>query len=244
MQNIHPTAIIEDGAKMSDGVQIGAFCHISAEVTISNGVIIEPHVTIKNLVHIGEETHIYPHATIGDNSTTIAIGSHCNIREFTQIGMSNQNTNPIQIKSHSYIMAYTQIHSGVTIEEGCTITNDVILHEDCTCQAKAIIGGKATISKGCVIGTRSMIGGASTVSDNIPPFCLVEGYPKAKIRGLNLIGMRRGFENRASINEVKKVFAILKKSSFDSKRASELLSITDDKQAKTFVSFISKYRLD
>ena len=88
-----------------------------------------------------------------------------------------------------------------------------------------------------------MIGGVSAVTHDIPPFCLAEGSPIAHIRGLNLVGMRRRFEDRKSIGEVKRAFMQLKKEAFSSEKAATLLAQIQDTYAKIFVAFISTHTI-
>jgi len=241
---IHPTATIESGASIADDVRVGAFCHISSGVTLASGVVVDAHVTIHNRVEVGADTHIYPHTHIGNGVIPITIGSECHIREFCHIGTDSDESLSIAIGSRCYIMAYVQIHQGSTVEDGCTITIKATLKEGSRCEARVIVGARATVGAGCIVGTGSMIGAFSAVQHHIPPFCLVEGYPKARIRGLNLVGMRRAFEHKESINATKRVFATLKKVSFDPKEASEMLPSIEDEQARVFVSFVSRHYLN
>lgn len=238
---IHPTAKVDASVQIGAGVTIGAFCNIGKGVTIQNGVTLEPHVNIKGHTNIDENTHIFPFAEIGNDVASVRIGKRCHIREFTKIGICCIEDTKIEIKDDCYIMAYADIRSAVVIDQSCIITNNVVLHSNSRCGPKVIIGAKATVAKNCIVGTGSMIGGVSTVKSNIPPFCLVEGFPLASIRGLNLIGMRRSFENRESISHVKKAFMHLKKSQFSASEAQKLLPSISDTRAKQFVEFIASH---
>ncbi len=243
---IHSTAIIEDGAVISESATVGAFCHIAKDIHIGAGVILEPHVTIKDHVTIKADTHIYSFAKIGNGTIPIVIDTGCIIREFCQIGMSSDSYPnsklPIIINSDCYIMGHVQIYAGVTVKSNCILTMNVILNESSICNTRVIMGAKSTLAKNCTIGTGSMVGAISHVKRDMPPFTLIEGYPEANIKGLNSIGMRRNFEDRSSINSVKRVFIELKKSSFSAKTALAMLPNIQDKYAREFVSFVSQSR--
>jgi len=239
---IHPTATIESGAQIAQGVEIGPYCYLSAETKLMSGVTLDSHVEIRGKVSIGEQTHLYPFSRIGDGTVEqITIGSHCHIREFTEIGIGSNTPLPIHIAEGCYIMAHTHIDAGVTLERDCTITIAATLQQGCTCQERVIVAAKATVGEGCVIGKGSMIAAASTVTHTVPPFSLVEGDPIAEIRGLNLVGMRRAFESRESISHVKHAFMLLKKAGFDTAYASTLLEKTDDIHAKALLAFACQY---
>jgi len=241
---IHHAATIESGAEISDSASIGAFCHIGSEVRIASGVTIDPHTTIDGRVVIGADTHIYPHTKIGNGFAPIEIGSECHIREFCHIGTSDTDTLHIRIKPNCYIMAYIQIEQGCTIESGCTIAIKATLQQNSKCETRAIIGASATVARDCTIGAGAMIGAFSTVQNSIPPFCLAEGHPKAQIRGLNTVGIKRTFESPESITALKRAFLTLKKASFNPNKASKLLNDIKDKQARLFVLFVAKHGVD
>jgi len=238
---IHPSAQIEKGAQIADDVQIGPFCRVSKDVILQSGVVLEPHVTLENGVTIGAGSHLYAFVHIGNGKTKVTLEEACTIREFTKIGTHPDDTQSIHLSSGCYIMGYVEIRSGVEVGSDCIITNSVLLDQSSRCEEKVIIGAKASLAKHCSIGRGTMIGGASAVHNDIPPYCLAEGYPHAAIRGLNLVGMRRNFEDRGSITEVKKVFMHLKKKNFSSQEAVQLLPETKEKHAQQFVSFVATH---
>ena len=240
---IHPTAVIEKGAQIDHGVRIGPYCRVSKGVHLSRGVILESHVVIEAHVTIKKNSHLFSFVHIGNGKSHITIGEFCYIREFAQIATDDADSGSVSIGDHCYIMAYAHIHTDVSIAEACIVTNNVILSQGSRCQTRVIIGAKATVAKKCTIGAGSMIGGVSAVQHDIPPFCLVEGHPRATIRGLNLVGMRRNFKDRKSITAMKHAFVHLKKVHFCTKEASKLLDTLEDAYAKQFVAFISTHTI-
>ena len=238
---IHPTAQIDEGARIADNVQIGPFCRISKDAILKSGVILEPHVTLKGRVTLGEQTHLHAFVEIGNGTAAITTQERCTVREFTKIGTHPNDKQSIHLSSGCYIMGYVEIRSGVKVGSDCIITNSVLLDRYSRCEEKVIVGAKASLAERCSIGRGVMVGGVSAVQSDIPPYCLAEGYPHALIRGLNLVGMRRNFKDRESILEVKKVFMRLKKKDFSSLEAAQLLPETKDKHAQQFVSFVATH---
>ena len=130
---IHNSVIIEDGAKIAEGVEIGPFCHIGKDVKIAKGCKLESNVILKGKVNIGENVRIFSFTTIGHDKANIKIGKETHIREFVQIGaQEDENTKPkkIIIANNNFLMGYVQILSGVETGEYSIFTNAVRLYEN------------------------------------------------------------------------------------------------------------------
>lgn len=239
--NIDKTTIIEDGSIIGKNVIIGPFCHIGKNVTIGDNVTIEANVTIKGKVNIDNNVKIFSFTNIGEESLAVYIGENTHIREFVRIGISeeeNSNSDDIVIGSNNFIMAYVQIYNGVRLAENCTITNAVRLHSNVLCEERVIVGGLSVVESGCKIGTGVMIGGASVVSNDMPPFMLVEGN-KATIKGLNVIGLRRRLENRSDIEDIKGVFKQILGKNADKLLAEEIAKNNPNELIKRLASFVA-----
>jgi len=240
---IDDNAYIEKGARVDPDANISAFCHIGKDVNISEAIMIEPHVCIYGNSSIGRDSHIYPHAKLGAKGSILGIGSNTTIREFTQIGTKEDKAS-IDIGDDCYIMGHSKIGEGSKLGNHITLTNSTDIGKFCTLHDKVIVGGLTTIANGITIGTCAMIGGASKVVSNIPPYTLVAGYPQAKIRGLNIIGMKRNSLDSNSIKAVKRAFMLLRKKSFCQDFAREILLQTEDKHARMFIDFVCKYDVE
>lgn len=239
---IHPTAVIEPGAQLADGVQIGPFCHIGNAVVLENNVRLEAHVIIAGPVTIESDVRLFSFVKIGNGHCTVRVGTGSHIREFSQIGNQNDSPSPVRLGERSFIMAYTQIFPGVTLGDDCILTNAVTMQEESRCEERVIIGGLSSISERCSIGTGVMVGGASNLTHDIPPFCLAEGNP-ARVRGLNIIGLKRRFADNEVTQSVKRSFKQLHKN-FNADTASELARTLDNPQAKRFAEFIAQHHCE
>lgn len=237
---IHPTSVIETGAVVAPHVQIGPFCHIGAGVTIGAGVRIEANVILEGPVTIEQNVRIFSFAKIGNGVAPVTVGAGTHLREFCQIASQNSDADPVTVASGNFIMAYVQLFPGVSLGENCVLTNAVTMQNNSGCEERVIIGGLSTIHATCRIGTGVMVGGASSVRFDLPPFCLVEGNP-ASVKGLNIIGLRRRFENREDIDSVKESFKKLYRT-FDPKAAAAMADTLQNPQAKRFAAFIAAHR--
>ncbi len=237
---IHTTSFIDSSAKIADDVSIGAFCHIGKDVILESGCVIASHVIINDNVTCKSNVKVFSYANIGNNIAKIEIGENTHIREFTLIGTDEDSNKSVIVENDNFIMAYVRLSNGVKIEQNCVLTNSVTLMQNVTCKKNVIIGGLSTIEADLTIGNRVMIGGASYITKNIPPFTLVEGN-KAEVRGLNLVGLRRGIKDKKEINAIKSAYKSIYKDEVDKERALELSKNSETLHVKEFCNFVAKY---
>jgi UDP-N-acetylglucosamine acyltransferase len=212
---IHKTAIIEDGAKIGQNVEIGAYAYIGKNVTIGDNTKIFHHATIEGVTTIGEGNEIFPYAAVGTvpqdlkyngEDTELIIGDNNKIREFTLINTGTiQDNSKTIIGSNNLFMGYVHVAHDCVIGNNCIFANAATLAGHVHVDDSAVVGGMTPIHQFVHIGSLAMVAGASAVSQDVPPFCMVEGN-RAKLRGLNLTGLRRKFEKKDDINEVKRAY--------------------------------------
>lgn len=240
---IDKTAIIEDGAIIADDVVIGPFCFIGRHVTILAGCILESNIVLKGYTQILQDVHIFSFATIGYSKSKIIIGQNTTIREFVQIDTCDDvKLKETNIGHNDFIMAYVQIASGVILGDNCIVTNAVKLNENVTCKDFVIIGGLSTIEANNKIGEGVMIGGASCITHDVPPFCLVEGN-RSKIKGLNLIGLRRRLDDVQVIDEIKLAYKQILGEKVDKQLAKTIAKQSKNIYVQQFAKFIQQSNL-
>ncbi len=204
MTNIHPNAIIEDGANIAEDVKIGAFTFVSKESVLKAGVEVMQGAQVYGNITVGENTKIYPYAVIGmppqDNGYTteddvkVIIGKNCKIREFVTINAGTKHGGSVtRIGNDCFIMIYCHIAHDCQVGNNVTMANNATLAGHVEVGSFTVIGGMTPIHQFVKIGEGCMIGGASAIGQDIPPFCLAEGN-RAVVKGLNAIGLKRRFE--------------------------------------------------
>jgi UDP-N-acetylglucosamine acyltransferase len=248
MNNIHKTAIIENGAILGDNITIGAFTIIGKDVKIGDGTTVDSHTLITGKTTIGKNNHIFSHASIGTipqdlkfngEDVELIIGDNNKIREYTLFnpGTIGGGSKTI-IGSNNLFMGYVHVAHDCIIGDNCIFANGATLAGHVECNDFVVVGGLTPIHQFCKIGTQVMIGGASAVAQDIPPFCLAEGN-KATLRGLNLNGLRRRFENRADIDAIKHAYRELFESGKPLQEvAQELFENDENKYVKELTSFV------
>lgn len=248
MNNIHKTAIIEDGAKLGENVTIGAYTVIGKDVKIGNGTTIGSHTLIEGKTTIGENNEIFSHASIGTipqdlkfdgEDVELVIGNNNKIREYTLFNPGTQGGGGItKIGDNNLFMGYTHVAHDVIVGNNCIFANVATLAGHVEIDDNVVVGGLTPIHQFCKIGSNVMIAGGSVVTQDIPPFCLAEGN-RAVLRGLNLTGLRRRFKNREDIDEVKRAYkAIFESGNAIADVAKELLETNKNEYVQELANFV------
>lgn len=248
MNNIHKTAIIEEGAILGDNITIGAFTIIGKDVKIGDGTIIDSHTVIAGKTTIGKNNHIFSHAAIGTipqdlkfngEDVELIIGDNNKIREYTLFNPGTIGGGSVtKIGDNNLFMGYVHVAHDCIIGNNCIFANGATLAGHVECDDYVVIGGLTPVHQFCKIGTQVMVGGASAVSQDIPPFCLAEGN-KAVLRGLNLTGLRRRFDNREDIDAIKHAYRELFESGKPLQEiAQELFENNENKYVKELANFV------
>ena len=250
MANIHPNAIIEDGANIANDVKVGAFTFVSKKAVLKSGVEIMQGAQVYGDTTVGENTKIYPYAVIGmppqdsgyvqEDDVKVIIGKNCKIREFVTINAGTKHGGGITcIGDNCFIMIYCHIAHDCQVGNNVTMANNATLAGHAEVGSFTVIGGMTPIHQFVKIGEGCMIGGASAISQDIPPFCLAEGN-RAVVKGLNAIGLKRRFEKQ-DIRALQGAFRKLFRSGEAIKDvADELIMSEKNKQVLKLCSFIKE----
>lgn len=241
---IHPTAIIEEGAKIGKNVTVEAFAIVKKNVTLCDNVTIKSHALIDGHTTIGEGSTIYSFAVIGTKTqdlkyrgerTFVRIGKNCEIREFATINSSCGEDTAVTIGDNCLIMTYCHI------AHNCTIGNHVIMSNNATLAGHVelgdhvIVGGFTPLHQFTRVGSYAMLGGMSRIPNDVPPFLIAAGIP-GKLGGLNIIGLKRhgfSFETRMSLT---KAYKTLYRSGLTLEEALNKIEIDCD-EVRYFVEF-------
>lgn len=194
---IHPTAIVEDGARLRADVLVGPFCHIGPNVEIGPRTRLHAHVVVTGRTTIGADGVIFPFAVIGGPSQDLkaslaegdlAIGAGCLAREHVTINSGiGEGT---RIGDNCVFLAGAHVAHDCRLGDGIVLSNQVLLGGHVEIGHDAMIGGGAAIHQFVRIGAYSFVGGLSGVEGDVIPFALASGN-RAHLFGLNLVGLRR-----------------------------------------------------
>lgn len=217
---IHATAIVHPSAQIGEGVEIGPYAIVEEQVKIGKGSSIGPHAFIGKWTELGENNQIYHMASVGAAPQDLKYkGEECwtrlghgnVIREFATIHRGTVTGHAETVMgNNNLMMAYSHVAHDCRVGSGNVFANAATLAGHVTVQDNVILGGLVAVHQFATIGSYSMLGGGTLVGLDIPPYMIAtSGKRDAKLRGLNLIGLkRRGFSDE-SINSLKKAYKTL-----------------------------------
>jgi UDP-N-acetylglucosamine acyltransferase len=215
---VHGTSVVSGEVKISEDVEIGAFCVIEGEVEIGEGTKIGNRVTIRGKVRIGRNCRIYDGAVIGEEpqhlryegeESEVIIGNNVIIREYVTVhrGTKIDKMKTI-IEDDCMLMAYAHVAHDCVVRRGVIMANCATLGGHVEIGEYAFIGGLSAVHQFARVGAYAMVGGLTGVSLDIPPFCVASGQ-HAKLYGVNVKGLqRRGF-SKDRIYAIKRAYRIL-----------------------------------
>lgn len=217
---IHPTALIAEGAQLSQGVSVGAYAVIGPNVILKNNVKIHSHVVIEGHTTVGAYSEIFPFAVLGlppqsnhykGEPTSLDIGENCLIREHATIHRGTvKGGMKTTVGNNCHIMIGSHIGHDCHIGNFVTMANNATLGGHVTVGNYANIGGLAAIHQFVRIGAYAMISGTAGVNEDVIPFGTVMAT-KARLGGLNLIGMKRHGFSREDIHGLRNAYKLLAK---------------------------------
>ena len=217
MSEIHPTAVIQEGARIGEGCRIGPYCVIGPNVILGTGCELHSHVVIDGHTEIGSENTFYPFASIGlrtqdlkwDGGTTwTRVGSNNTFREYVTVHSATADGDATVIGSHNNLLAYTHVAHDCQLGDHIIMSNVGTLAGHVIVEDRAIVGGLAAVHQFCRIGTMSITGGCSKVVQDVPPYMMVDGNPAA-MRTLNKEGLKRNGVNEDTQKSMRQAYRIL-----------------------------------
>lgn len=218
MPEIHPSAIVAPGATIEEDVRIGPWCQVGPNVVLERGVELVSHVVVDGHTIIRAGAKLWPFCSVGlapqdlkyrGEPTRTEIGPGTQVREHCTIHRGTVTGSGItRIGANCLLMAVVHIAHDCQIGDGVIFANNVVLGGHVEIGDYAVIGGASALHQFVRIGKGAMVGGMSGVEADVIPFGSVLGN-RARLVGLNLIGLkRRGYE-RAELHRLRKAFRIL-----------------------------------
>ncbi|MFN7086182.1 MAG: acyl-ACP--UDP-N-acetylglucosamine O-acyltransferase [Burkholderiales bacterium] len=230
---IHPTAIVDPGAKIAPGVEIGPYSVIGAHVEIGPDCRIGPHVVITGHTRIGAGNRIYQFVSLGEvpqdkkyggEPTRLEIGDNNTIREFCTFNCgTSQDAGVTRIGNDNWIMAYVHLAHDCQIGNHTVFANNAQLAGHVHVGDFAILGGFTVVHQFCRIGAYSITAMGTIVLQDIPPYVTASGN-SARPHGINTEGLKRRGFSADSITGLRRAYKTLYKSGLTLEEAKSELS--------------------
>ena len=218
MARIHPTAIVDTHAQLASDVEIGPFSIIGPNVSIGQGTLVASHCVIEGKTTIGCNNIIKQFNSIGcapqdkkykGEDTALEIGDNNTIHEYCTFSLGTVGDGGVtRIGSDNWIMAYVHLAHDVQLADHTILANNATLAGHVHVGDYVIIGGLTGVHQFVHIGAHAMVGFASAISQDIPPFMMVDGNPAAA-HGYNIEGLRRRGFSRERIAQIKAMYRLI-----------------------------------
>jgi UDP-N-acetylglucosamine acyltransferase len=248
--NIHPTATVHPKAELGTGVSVGPYAVIGEHVCLGEETIVGPHAVIEGWTTIGQNCGIGVGAVLGGppqdlkyrgQRSFLRIGDHTCIREYVTVHRSAEEDGLTSIGAHDFLMAYTHVAHDCRLGDHVIMVNYAGLSGYVEVEDRAFISGHNAVHQFVRIGYLAMVSGASRVVKDIPPFMIAEGNP-TRIRGLNIVGIRRlglGLEVR---RELRRAYRLLYGSRLNTSQALQGMrqeGLTSD-EVQRLITFVER----
>ncbi|MFL2826076.1 MAG: acyl-ACP--UDP-N-acetylglucosamine O-acyltransferase [Coraliomargaritaceae bacterium] len=246
---IHPTAIIESGAQLEEGVIVGAYAYIGAQVKIASGTEVMHHATVDGDTTLGNDNEIHPYAYIGgkthdlkykDGIHRLKIGSHNVFREYSTVHCATAEDLLTEMGDHNVILAYSHIAHECKVGHHLVMSSHAALGGHVEVGDHVNVGWGVGIHQFCRLGDYCMAAATATVLQDIPPFFTASGNP-AEVRGINKVGLQRAGFTEEAMSGVRKAYKQLYKKGLNRSQAIESIvdsELSQIKEVDTLVAFI------
>jgi UDP-N-acetylglucosamine acyltransferase len=218
MAEIHATAIVDKGAELDGDVEIGPYCLVGPRVKIGKGTRLNSHVVIQGRTSLGEDNTVFPFASVGSvpqdlkykgEPSELLIGDRNTIREYVSLNPGTTGGGMVtRVGNENLLMMYCHIAHDCILGNRNVIANGATLGGHVVIQDYVIVGGLVGIHQFVKIGSSAILGAGSMVSKDVAPFCNATG-DRARLRGLNLEGLRRRGFDKAKLDTLKKAYRII-----------------------------------
>lgn len=216
--DIHPTAIVEDGATLGEGVKVGPYCIVGPDVALDDGVDLVSHAVVTGQTRIGANSRIFPFASVGHppqdlkyhgEKSRLEIGANTVIREHVTINPGTEGGGMLtRIGANCLFMVGSHVAHDCKIADHVILVNNATLAGHVIVEDWAILGGLSAVHQFCRIGKHAMVGGKTGVAQDVIPYGSVTGN-RAKLQGLNIVGLKRRNFNREMIHELRKAYRLI-----------------------------------
>jgi UDP-N-acetylglucosamine acyltransferase len=249
LAQVHPTAIVEDGAELAETAKVGPFCVVESGVSLGENVTLHSHVVIGGTTIVGEGSQIFPFASVGlppqdkkfqGEASRLEIGRNCTIREHVTINPGTDGGGLLtKIGDNCLLLVGAHVAHDCLIGDNVILVNHATLGGHCKIGDFVILGGLAAVHQFVRIGESGFVGGMSGVENDIIPFGSAIGN-RAELGGLNIVGLtRRGFP-REAIHRLRRAYRTLfgPKGTLKERLADVAEEFADDENVQKIVAFV------
>ncbi len=239
---IHPTAVIEDGAQLGVDVVVGPLAYVGVAVQLGDGSHLHHHAAVEGNTVLGAGSEIYPFANIGAKTQDlkyqggnpgVRVGARNVFREYVTIHTGTEAEAMTVLGDDNVLLAHCHVAHDCVLGSNIIASNNTVIAGHCIVEDHVVFGGVSGVHQFCRVGAHAMISAYAKVVQDVPPYMLADGQP-AVIRAINRVGLeRRGFE-REEINRIKQLFRTLFRDGLNRSQALEKLEAHEFSDSREF----------
>ena len=246
---VDPTARVAPGAVLAAGVRVGAYCVIGPRVRLGARTVLESQVAIDGDTTLGQDNHVFPFASLGHRpqdlkyhgeDTQLVIGDRNTFREGVTVHRGTQGGGGVtRIGSDNLFMAQVHVAHDCLVGSHTIFANAAALSGHVEIQDWATLGGFSGVHQFCRVGAHAFMGGATIATKDVLPFSMTVGN-RARIFGLNLVGLRRRGFSAETLSALRQAYRILLQSHLNTSQALRRLAAEGPRtdEVKQLVDFI------
>ena len=249
---IHPTAIVDPGAKLDPTVTVGPYAVIGEHVSVGPGTTVGPHTVIEGRTEIGADNQIFQFASIGavpqdlkfhGEESTLKIGDRNKIREFVTIHLGTDDGGGVTtVGNDNLFMAYSHIAHDCVVKDHVILANCATLAGHVEVDNFAILGGLSAIHQFTRIGCHVMASGGSMIAQDVAPYSIVQG-DRATTVGINLTGLKRRGYSAEALSNIKQMYKLVFRANLKLEEAIEKIAVefpVDAAEVATYLEFLKQ----
>ncbi|HMP76738.1 MAG TPA: acyl-ACP--UDP-N-acetylglucosamine O-acyltransferase [Kiritimatiellia bacterium] len=227
MADIHPLAVVSPEARLGDRVVIGPFCCVGPDVTLGAGTRLISHVVVDGCTQVGSGCTFFPFASVGMQTQDLKfkggrpgtiIGDNTTLRESVTVHAATADGDFTRVGSNCHIMAYSHIAHDCVVGDQVIIANAGTLAGHVIVEDRVLVGGLSGIHQFVRLGRQCIIGGCSKITQDVPPYMMVDGNPP-RVPGVNLLGLKRAGLSEETQQALKQAHRLLYRSELGTRAA-------------------------
>ncbi len=245
---VHPTAIVEAGAKLGQDVVIGAYAYVGGDVTLGDGCVLHHHATVEGTTQLGPQCEVFPYAFIGGRTQDLKakpgkpglkVGARNTFREYVSVHLGTQEGEWTILGDDNVLLAYSHVAHDCVIGNHLVISSHSAVAGHVHVGDHVNIGWNAGIHQFCRIGDHAMVAACSKCVQDVPPFVIADGNP-CETKMINAVGLKRSGFSDDEIATAKVMHRIFYRDGLNTTQAIEkarVLPEASGRVAKAFVDF-------
>ena len=245
---VHPTALVDAGARLGADVEVGAFAIVGPGCELGDGCVIAPRATLERNVKLAAGVRVGSGSVLGGDpqdlkyrgeETFVEIGEGTVIREYATINRGTAESFRTTVGRGSFIMSYVHLGHDCHVGDGVILSNSVQLAGHVLIEDRAIVSGLSAVHQFARIGRHAFVGGCSRVAKDVPPYLKAVGNP-VRLYGLNSVGLQRSGFDPEALRELKRAYRLLFRSDLNVSQALERArsELPDLPEVRHFLQFI------